>query len=185
MLQRVGGQRVSQRTRHSDPAGRDCETDELGQDARANAGRQARDTGDLRGDLLHLLRRVRDVYREVGPDIVHGLLSEIQDMPKDAFEVAPAAVMTILMRAADRGEVRRERVTPLVAALPGNLIRNEVILVHGDASDTFLTDLVDEIVLPLVTTPAVRLRRPPASAVGSAGPGAVGQCGPWPQRVQE
>ncbi len=117
------------------------------------------DTGDLRGDLLHLLWRVRDTYREVGPDILRGIMSEIEDMPIDAYAAGSAAVMAVLMRAADRGQARRDRVTPRIAALPGDLIRNEVLLVHGDASDEFLVGLLDEILLPLVVEPAGR-RRP-------------------------
>jgi AcrR family transcriptional regulator len=115
---------------------------------------QVEDTGDLRGDLLHLLRRVRDVYREVGPDILHGIMSEIDDMPKDVYAAGSAPVMAVLTRAVNRGEARRDRVTPRIAALPGDLIRNEVLLVHGDASDEFLAGLLDEILLPLVMEPA-------------------------------
>jgi AcrR family transcriptional regulator len=117
------------------------------------------DTGDLRGDLLHLLRRVRDNYREVGPDILRGIVSEIEDMPKDVYAAGAAAVMAVLLRAVDRGEAPRDRVTPRIAALPGDLIRNEVLFVHGDASDEFLAGLLDEILLPLVVGPAGQ-RRP-------------------------
>lgn len=47
------------------------------------------DTGDLREDLLCMLRRLRQYLEEVGPDIIHGLLTELSDMPQDVFAVTP------------------------------------------------------------------------------------------------
>jgi AcrR family transcriptional regulator len=110
------------------------------------------DSGELREDLLCVLRRLRKYFEEVGPDIIHGLLTELSDMPQDVFAVTPGVVTVILQRAADRGEVRPERITPRITALPGNLVRHELLVPDGDLSDTALAGIVDEILLPLVTT---------------------------------
>lgn len=112
------------------------------------------DTGDPREDLLYVMRRLRSYFEQVGPDIIHGLLTELSDVPHDVFAVTPGVVTTILRRAADRGEVRPERITPRITALPGNLIRHEALIPDGDISDDALTGIIDEIVLPLVATDA-------------------------------
>jgi AcrR family transcriptional regulator len=108
-------------------------------------------TGDLRQDILSVLQRLRSNFRQIGPEIAHGLMAEASDLPADVYEVTPRAITTILTRAAERGEVRPDRVTPRIARLPGDLLRHEVMLQHGDAPDTFLAEILDEIFLPLVT----------------------------------
>jgi AcrR family transcriptional regulator len=113
---------------------------------------QIPDTGDLREDVLIVLRQIRDRAQQIGPDIIHGLRMEAQDLPPEALEITPAVTMTLLTRAAERGEVRLEKVTPLIAALPGILIRHELFLSNATVSEAYLTEIVDKIFLPLVTT---------------------------------
>jgi pimeloyl-ACP methyl ester carboxylesterase len=113
------------------------------------------DTGDLREDVLHVLRRLRATFEEVGPDVIHGLAAERADLPQDVFAVTPGVITAILRRAAERGEVQAERITPRIAAVPGTLLRHEVIYPHGDITDAGLAGIVDEIFLPLVVTDGV------------------------------
>jgi AcrR family transcriptional regulator len=112
------------------------------------------DTGELREDLLIVLRRLREYCEQVGFDVIHGLLSELSDIPQDVFAVTPAVVTAVLQQAAGRGEVRPGRITPRITALPGNLIRHELLIPHGDLSDVALAGIIDEIFLPLVQRPA-------------------------------
>jgi AcrR family transcriptional regulator len=109
------------------------------------------DTGDLRQDVLIVLRQIRDRAQQIGPDIIHGLRMESYDLPPEALEITPAVMMTLLTRAAERGDVRLEKVTPLIAALPGILIRHELFLFNATVSEAYLTEIVDSIFLPLVT----------------------------------
>jgi AcrR family transcriptional regulator len=120
------------------------------------------DTGDLREDVLRVLRHNRDAFRQVGPDILHGLMAEAADLPAGLDQVTPDAVAAILERAAERGDARPDRITPRIAAVPGDLLRNEVMRPHGNPSDAFLAEVVDEVFLPLVCGPA---------GPGPAGPG--------------
>jgi AcrR family transcriptional regulator len=113
---------------------------------------QIPDTGDLREDVLIVLRQIRDRAQQVGPDIIHGLRAESDDLPPEVFEITPGVMMTLLTRAAERGDVRLEKVTPLIAALPGILIRHELFLSDATVSEAYLTEIVDSIFLPLVTT---------------------------------
>ena len=110
------------------------------------------DTGDLREDILIVLRQIRDRAEQIGPDIIHGLRMEAHDLPPEALEITPAVMMTLLTRAAERGEIPLEKVTPLIAALPGILIRHELFLSSAIVSEAYLTEIVDDIFLPLVTT---------------------------------
>lgn len=111
---------------------------------------QVPDTGDLRQDVLIVLRQFRDRYQQIGPDIAHGLMTELDDLPADVFEVVPDVMMTILTRAAQRGEVRLDKVTPRIAALPGDLLRHQLLLSRGSVSEAFLAEVLDDIFLPLV-----------------------------------
>jgi AcrR family transcriptional regulator len=112
----------------------------------------APDTGDLRQDLLCVLRRLRDNLREIGPEVAHGLMSEAADLPADVFQVTPRAITAILARAAERGEVRPDRITPRTTRLPGDLLRHEMMHYPGDAPDAVLAEILDEVFLPLVAT---------------------------------
>lgn len=111
------------------------------------------DTGDMRQDVLSVLCHFRDRYRQVGPDIVHGLMSEHPDLPQEASEVTSDTIATIVRRAAERGEIRLNKLTPLIASVPGSLLRHELTHRDSDASDAFLAKIVDEVFLPLVVKP--------------------------------
>jgi len=104
--------------------------------------------------VLALLRRASANFRALGssgPDIIRGLTSELQDLPASAvFPVLTDATERILRRATARGEVRLERVTPRVAALPGDLVRHEILVTHAPVSGQVLVEIVDHIFLPLV-----------------------------------
>jgi AcrR family transcriptional regulator len=112
---------------------------------------QVPDTGDLRTDVLIVLRDFRDKALEVGPEVVHGLMSEATDLPPELMEVSPRAITAVLTHAADRGQASRDKITPRIASLPGDLLRHEMMRPHGDTSDAFLAEIVDEVFLPLVS----------------------------------
>jgi hypothetical protein len=100
---------------------------------------------------------LRDANRqEMSPDTLHGLLAELRTMPPDLMEVLPGVMMTILRRAAERGEVDLGKVTPRIAALPGDLLRHQFLITGRSVSDDFLAEIVDEIFLPLVTPSPLR-----------------------------
>lgn len=120
------------------------------------------DTGELRSDLLALLRRAAGRYGEFDPDLLHSLLAELPDVQSKMFEVVPGTVMTTLRRAADRGEIDLAGVTPRVARLPLDLVRHEIVATHAVVPDTVLVEIVDDIVLPLLAARAGRPSVPPA-----------------------
>ena len=108
------------------------------------------DSGDLREDVLIVMRQFRQRYEAVGPDITHGLLTELRDIPDDAFEVVPGVMTTVLAHAAERGEICLDKVTPRIIALPVDLLRHALMLSRTPVSEEFMAEIVDEGFLPLV-----------------------------------
>jgi AcrR family transcriptional regulator len=115
---------------------------------------QPPDTGILRGDVLALLGHGSTAFGtlgEVGPDVVRGLTTELEDVPvTDAFLVMRAAMGTILQRAVERGEAKAGPIPERVLALPGDLLRHEILTTHAPVPERVLVEIVDEIFLPLV-----------------------------------
>jgi hypothetical protein len=83
-------------------------------------------------------------------------MSEATDLSPELMEVSPRAITAVLTRAADRGQARRDRITPRIASLPGDLLRHEMMRPRGDTSDEFLAGIVDEVFLPLVSPRTTR-----------------------------
>lgn len=115
---------------------------------------QIPDTGELRGDVLAVLRHMVRRRDEFGPDVVHGLLSELPSADLET-EFEPVAIMrlvmtTIIDRATARGEIGRGRLSPRALTLPVDLLRHELLLSRRPISDQTLTDIVDQVYLPLL-----------------------------------
>src|SRR5262245_1738592 len=93
------------------------------------------DTGDLRSDALALLNRANERLSSPVGKVLRELLTGIQDDPEVLGEirqqVARAGVapwLTILSRAAARGEIGTEALTPRVATVAVDLLRSEYSL---------------------------------------------------------
>jgi AcrR family transcriptional regulator len=116
------------------------------------------DAGSLRADLLTLLSEVNrrrapvmivlganagDFHREAGlsPDAL-----------RDEWLGDRATLLdTIVQRAVTRGEVDPVRVTPRTVRLASDLLRHQVLMTMAPATPQWLAQLVDEIVLPVLT----------------------------------
>jgi AcrR family transcriptional regulator len=115
------------------------------------------DTGTLRSDVLALLHRISERLVAVGPEVIHGLLADyFRDdelfayLQTQVLQVGSNVMMTILERAAGRGEVQLDRVTPRIATLPLDLLRHELFVTRTPASEGALVEIVDGIFLPLI-----------------------------------
>jgi AcrR family transcriptional regulator len=118
------------------------------------------DTGDLRNDLLILLRSIAQPLQTIGAETIHGLM--IEHLGKDLISSFPqirhpetegkwaTAMMTILKNAELRGEVKLEKISPRVISLPADLLRYELLTTHEPVSDATITEIVDDIFMPLV-----------------------------------
>lgn len=116
-------------------------------------------TGSLRGDTVALLEdfslkrsdviaaftiRLGAYFEETGTS-----LAELRDALVNSFGRG-SVMVPILARAAGRGEVDLTTITPRVAHLPVDLLRNE-LLVSGPPSRETIESIVDDVFLPLVT----------------------------------
>jgi len=110
------------------------------------------DTGNLRSDVLLLLHELNKMLQQIGPKTIHGLMSVVSGIPfSDILNFRRTNAMTILLnRAADRGEIRAEKVTPRITRLPVDLVRHELLITLEPVSQATIEEIVDEIFLPLL-----------------------------------
>jgi AcrR family transcriptional regulator len=114
------------------------------------------DTGALRGDVIELLRGIREMVKSPVVMLLHGLLAEAADngelrkvIREHVAGVKPWLMRDILDRARVRGEIRLD-VTPRQATVAIDLMRSEVLLRDATISDESIEAIVDEVFLPLV-----------------------------------
>ncbi|MFE5089847.1 TetR/AcrR family transcriptional regulator [Streptomyces sp. NPDC056638] len=119
---------------------------------------QPPDTGDLRSDVLELLRGANRHWSSPLGAILRELLSAaggtselLAQLQEQSSDAAAAPWLTVLGRAVARGEASPEALHPRVATVAVVLLRNEFV-VRGapTAPDDVLVEIVDEVYLPLV-----------------------------------
>ncbi|TDD41860.1 TetR/AcrR family transcriptional regulator [Nonomuraea terrae] len=119
---------------------------------------QPPDTGDLREDALELLRRANRHWSSPLGAILRELMAAaggaaefLAQLPEQSTDTMTATWLTVLGRAAARGEAAPEALHPRVATVAIVLLRNEFV-VRGapTAPDEVLVEIVDEVFLPLV-----------------------------------
>lgn len=119
---------------------------------------QPPDTGDLRDDVLELLRRANRHWSSPLGTILRELLAAagsaqnlLAQQPEQSTEAMTAAWLIILGRAVARGEASPESLHPRVATVAIVLLRNEFVT-RGvpTVPDEVLIEIVDEVYLPLV-----------------------------------
>lgn len=118
------------------------------------------DTGNLRDDVFAYLQSFAKPLRLVGVETIHGLLAE--HLNKDLLASLPMIrrkepesefmkrMLTILKNAEKRGEVKLEKIKPRIIALPMDLFRYEMLITQEPVSEETLTEIVDDIFMPLV-----------------------------------
>ena len=120
------------------------------------------DSGDLRADALALLRRVNARMSSTEGAVLRQLLAGITDDPdllhtvrEQLVDASVSPWLTVLDRAAARGEVGSSALTPRVATVAVNLLRSEYAT-HGvtQIPDITLEEIVDQVFLPLVRSTA-------------------------------
>jgi AcrR family transcriptional regulator len=117
------------------------------------------DTGELRGDVLALLRRANCQLSSPAGDILRSLLGSARDDPQlleqlreQTADAGSGTWLTVLGRAVARGEAPPEALHPRVATVAIVLLRNEYIT-RGTPTvpDGVLVEITDEVYLPLVS----------------------------------
>jgi AcrR family transcriptional regulator len=118
-------------------------------------------TGSLRDDVYAYLHARVEPLKTIGEQTIRGLIMEpvvwrnlIASMPqifeRKSENKMTTAITAILKNAALRGEINLERLKPRIITLPLDLLQYELITKLGSLSDEAITEIVDDIFLPLV-----------------------------------
>ena len=120
------------------------------------------DTGTLRGDLLATFRDLADRLSGPSGDALRGLVAEAlhDGAASEVFHARRPGrgadiVRELVGRAQARGEVAAAAISPRRLEVGHAMARHE-FLVTGTVSDRFVTELVDEVLLPLLGAPGGR-----------------------------
>lgn len=115
------------------------------------------ETGSVRGDLIELLGRMAAVMtspaglamqslmgsQQCGPDM-------IQTVHGRVIEPRKQMMLGVLRRGAERGEVRPDAVTMLVAEVGPALIVQRILGEGPPVGRAFVEEIVDQVVMPLL-----------------------------------
>ncbi len=129
----------------------------------AGADSAEADTGSLRGDLLaHALRLARLLTRE-RIAVLAGLLLAIRTRPELAALIRAELVQTemvaataIVERAAARGEIVADRLPSLARQVLPSVLFTRSFVAGAPVSEAFVTELVDDVLVPLFQSPRAR-----------------------------
>lgn len=115
------------------------------------------DTGTLRDDVLVLLRHASARFGEIA-GVFSFLIADYYNetgmsaavLRERALAGEPTAWQIVLDRAAARGEIDLDFLSPRITYLPLDLVRHDVIMNRSSVPDKTLVEIVDRIFLPLV-----------------------------------
>lgn len=119
---------------------------------------EAPDTGNVREDLLGLLRAITARFEGAPGEGARGMIVETVRDP-DLMHVVrrrfvdPVVnmVLDLLRRGAVRGEVRPSALTHRVANVGPALVRHHFLVHGGPIPDEFVVEIVDEVLMPLIS----------------------------------
>jgi hypothetical protein len=110
---------------------------------------------------MALLRQISAKMASPLGGILRGLLAEMTRDPEFArlvrervHTLGPATIHVILERAVERGEVERWILDSRRATVATDLLRNQFLLFGAPVEDEIIRDIVDDVYLPLVLSPA-------------------------------
>ncbi|MCE4941709.1 TetR/AcrR family transcriptional regulator [Streptomyces albulus] len=119
------------------------------------------DTGALRTDVIDLMQQIAAKVASPLGGILRGLLAEMTRDPdfaklvrESVHTVGPVSLRAILERAVERGEIEPWILDSRRATVATDLLRNEFLLFGAPVSDSAITDIVDDVYLPLILHPA-------------------------------
>jgi AcrR family transcriptional regulator len=113
------------------------------------------DTGNTREDLLIVLRRIARAMSSRAGDAARacfgpGVDEELSDAIRERLlPPRKAALLSILRRGAERGEVRASAVTQRVAEIGPMLLQGE-IMQRGRITDAAVVEILDDVLMPLL-----------------------------------
>lgn len=127
---------------------------------------EARDTGELRGDLIAVLGDASAQLSGPAGSGMRGILSDALSDPVTGAELrsrrkgrGTAVIRVVVTRAVARGELDADGVPDRVLEVGHAMLRHE-FLFGGAVTDDYIVSLVDEVVVPLLLATAPPTGRP-------------------------
>ena len=121
-------------------------------------------TGVLRDDLIGFTGHMITAQQGVRGDAYRGLLGEAHRYPQllarfKAQVLGPRfeTLNELLREAAARGDISPDRLTPVVFEVLHALIIKRTLLDDHDPTKQEVTEMIDEVLLPLLTAPVADL----------------------------
>jgi AcrR family transcriptional regulator len=116
------------------------------------------DKGNVRDDLIEHMREKAEVLNSPVGRAVQSLLAEIdRDRPlvrmvqERVFQPRQDVFQLILERGVKRGEIRADRLTPLVAELGPAMLVQRFLSDSSPVPDDYLVAVVDELYMPIIS----------------------------------
>ncbi|WP_161491026.1 TetR/AcrR family transcriptional regulator [Anoxybacillus sp. UARK-01] len=116
--------------------------------------------GSLRADLLAVVELYQQFFEAIGPKVISAILFELSQKNSHLqlwFNRALESNMKIMRKIQDfakkRGEINHE-FSLMQMSLPFDLLRFENVIRGGNVSKEYLTQLVDEILMPIYHSPS-------------------------------
>jgi AcrR family transcriptional regulator len=123
------------------------------------------DHGDVRDDLLDLLRRMTAMLNSPAGCALQCLMSETERdesfarlLHERVKEPRKRMFLDLLTRGADRGQVRLSAATQLVAEVGPALVTQRFLADGAPVPDEYVVSVVDDVVMPLLGPEAVASR---------------------------
>jgi AcrR family transcriptional regulator len=112
-------------------------------------------TPSLREDLLTLLDAMVDRFHRIGIGTYRSLIADADDELLDTItaelaELADQTIYRALSDARDRGEIGAADIPDRAATAIVALVRNEVLFARNPVDQETLTDMLDNVYLPLI-----------------------------------
>jgi hypothetical protein len=112
-------------------------------------------TPSLREDLLTLLDAIIERFHRVGVETYRSVIADADDELLDIItaqlaELADQTIYRALSDARDRGEIGAARIPDRAATALVALVRNEVFFTRNTIDKETLTDMLDDVYLPLI-----------------------------------
>ena len=115
------------------------------------------DAGCVREDVLACLRAFADLLNGASGEAVRGLMAETIRHP-DLMEIirirfidpGVGLFLDVLRRGAVRGEVRATALTPRIASVGPDLLRQYFLVYSSPIPDRVLIEIVDDVIIPLI-----------------------------------
>ena len=115
------------------------------------------DTGSVREDILSCLRAAATLLNGPSGEAVRGLMAEtirdpeLMEIIRIRFiDPSVELFLDVLRRGVARGEVRAAALTPRIASVGPDLLRQHFLVYSPPIPDRVLIEIVEEVVLPLI-----------------------------------